>query len=297
MSTILSIFNPTFFMFLAFVVIIVALLIFYYENKMREQNHKISSMLSLVSSLAEEINIVKIHLNHINVINGGGFNGPQINEDPIFMRDNQNNIPFSENNILGENLIEVSDDDEDDVDDDNVEDDDDDSGHDDDDDDTGDDHDNEDIFDNDIKILKLNNINFEDMTNLNDNEMEDFYDDNDNDDDNDDNDDDDDDDDEIIEIDDNAYDNDDEYIDKHLDVDIDNNEVNNELYSTSQDENIDVTKNINLSHNLEGTKSVEVIDYKKLSMNQLRSIVLDKGLVSDSSKMKKNELLKLLQVE
>ena len=32
-------------------------------------------------------------------------------------------------------------------------------------------------------------------------------------------------------------------------------------------------------------------------MNKLKSIVLEKGLVSDSSKLKKQDLLKLLNVE
>ena len=57
-------------------------------------------------------------------------------------------------------------------------------------------------------------------------------------------------------------------------------------------------KSINIS-NLEEqvekkNKNIEVIDYKKLSLNKLKSIVLEKGLVTDSSKLKKHELLKLL---
>jgi hypothetical protein len=39
------------------------------------------------------------------------------------------------------------------------------------------------------------------------------------------------------------------------------------------------------------------LDYKKLSLPKLRSIVSEKGLVSDASKLKKNELLKLLDSE
>jgi hypothetical protein len=44
-------------------------------------------------------------------------------------------------------------------------------------------------------------------------------------------------------------------------------------------------------------KNVEVIDYKKLSLNKLKSVVLDKGLATDTSKLKKSELLKLLGIE
>ena len=36
-------------------------------------------------------------------------------------------------------------------------------------------------------------------------------------------------------------------------------------------------------------------DYKKLPLNKLREIILEKGLVPDSSKLKKNEILKLLE--
>jgi hypothetical protein len=39
------------------------------------------------------------------------------------------------------------------------------------------------------------------------------------------------------------------------------------------------------------------IDYKKLPLPKLRSIVTDKGLVDDASKLKKQELLKLLEDE
>ena len=35
-------------------------------------------------------------------------------------------------------------------------------------------------------------------------------------------------------------------------------------------------------------------DYKKLSLNKLRETVVSKGLIPDASKLKKNELLKLL---
>ena len=56
MPSLTDLFNPTFLMFLGILVLVVALLVVYFETKFREQNHKISSMLSLVSSLAEEVN-------------------------------------------------------------------------------------------------------------------------------------------------------------------------------------------------------------------------------------------------
>jgi hypothetical protein len=56
-------------------------------------------------------------------------------------------------------------------------------------------------------------------------------------------------------------------------------------------EKIQKTINVNLEeHN-------ENVDYKKTPLPKLRSIVEEKGLVKDASKLKKNELLKLLEVE
>ena len=46
----------------------------YFENRMREQNHKIASMLSLVSTLAEDMNNVKMGFNHL-ATGGSGFSG------------------------------------------------------------------------------------------------------------------------------------------------------------------------------------------------------------------------------
>jgi hypothetical protein len=51
------------------------------------------------------------------------------------------------------------------------------------------------------------------------------------------------------------------------------------------------TININLEEHAES------IDYKKVTLAKLRSIVAEKGLTNDASKLKKNELLKLLGVE
>ena len=55
-------------------------------------------------------------------------------------------------------------------------------------------------------------------------------------------------------------------------------------------------KTINIS-NLEEFKNFDGVDYKKMTLNKLRSVVIEKELVADSSKLKKNELLKLLGVE
>ena len=67
MSFFFDIFNPSFFIFLGLLMLFLACLILYFESKWREQNHKISSMVSLVSSLAEEVNHTKLVLSTISM--------------------------------------------------------------------------------------------------------------------------------------------------------------------------------------------------------------------------------------
>ena len=131
MASFIDIFNPSFFMFLGVVVLVAALLIVYFESKMREQDHKISSMFSLVTAITDELNSVKM----IALSGGGGGgglrpnyiipdDGPKLEESmPIIEIRNDESIT----------LIEVSDDEcddeeEDEAEDEEEEDDDEDSG-------------------------------------------------------------------------------------------------------------------------------------------------------------------------
>jgi hypothetical protein len=49
-------FNYTFFIYLGILLLIGAVLVVYYESKQREQNHRMQTMFSLVSTLAQELN-------------------------------------------------------------------------------------------------------------------------------------------------------------------------------------------------------------------------------------------------
>jgi|Laugresu1bdmlbdd_1035124.scaffolds.fasta_scaffold06389_3 hypothetical protein len=68
------------------------------------------------------------------------------------------------------------------------------------------------------------------------------------------------------------------------------------------DDNNDFLNNISIKELGTGNVHLEEMDdvhlhkteYKKMSLNKLRELVVNKGLVVDSSKLKKNELLKLL---
>jgi hypothetical protein len=298
MSFLSDILNPTLLIFLGITLLIIALLIVYFESKMREQNHKIASMLSLVSSLAEETNGMKFHLNHM-IMNG-------LQSQNISSADN--NLPFQENKYLEETLIHVSDDDEDDDDDDEEDDDEDDEDDEDEDDDEHDEDDDDDedededdcelhnihnitineLNDNDIKVLNLDNLH--DSNNKNKGIDHDEVEDNTDEEDEDEEDEEDEDEDEDLED-----------IDFNQLSENDDDNDNDNDNSNEQTNTINTLKSINIL-NLEEdqeskNKSLEVIDYKKLSISKLKSIVLEKGIVTDSSKLKKQDLLKLLNSE
>lgn len=267
--------SPTFFMCLGIVLLAIALLVVYFENKMREQNHKISSMLSLVSTLAEDMNGFKIGLNHLAINSMGGervYGHPeQLDElNTAFISNNDHKITVSddENNCHNDSdseLESVSDDD------DSVSDDDDDSVSD------------------DVKVLKLN-LNKDDS----------------------------DDDDNASEIMD--FDGENEDLEDLEDLDDTNSETSNtnsefvaEALDLNYEENLEKQpgeqnntdehvenistsdlKKINIT--LEETNS-ESLDYKKLPLPKLRNIAAERGLTLDTSKLKKHELLKLLECE
>lgn len=253
MSVLSEIFSPSFFMILAVVFILLALLIIYFESKMREQNHKIASMLSLVSSLAEEINVLRF--NFITFASNNNLN--------ITKSSPENN----ENEQLENNLISVSDDEDDDSDDEENGDDDDDEDSDDEEEENETKNDNEKnelnevIEIGDIKVLKINMESYEKEI-----PMEDLEEEND-----------------LAEFD----------VESVSDLEINNHlEEDNTIMETNAFD----LKSISIS-NLEETKQDEnFIDYKKISLQKLRTIVSEKGLISDSSKLKKHELLALLGV-
>ena len=146
MFGIMDIFTPSFFILLAILFLLIALLVVYIETKWREQNHKISSMLSLVSSLAEEMNVLRFNLHQTTNVNSDSES--LYNKNITMTYQSQNN-----------HLIPVSDDDEDDEEDQDNKDDDDEQNGDDDDDDDDDDQDDDvdnDDDDNKTTIFKLN---------------------------------------------------------------------------------------------------------------------------------------------
>ena len=270
-----DIFTTPFLICLGICLLLLGLLGMYFTQKIMEQNHKITSMFELVSTMAEEMNAIRANI----MI-------PQF--QPQF---NMVSTPIGGQS---ESLIPVSDDEDD-------EDDDDDDDEDDEDDDEEDEEDEEE------DVLKIKSINFNNLEssafNIN-NEVEnleelqildeeDDYDD----------DDDDDDDEEEDDNDENSNINITEelnLVDSELEefTNLDFEKVANgenapDAHLESKPEDLSFLKTINLE-SLEEPKSFQVVDYKKLSLAKLKSLVVEKGLVTDSTKMKKNELLNLL---
>jgi len=311
MLSLAELFNPTFFLFLGILVLVVALMVLYFESKMRDQNHKIASMLSLVSTLAEDMNIVKMGLNHVAMTQGGGSH-------------TQGETPLERNNhkVVQKNthLITVSDD-EDDSDDDAEDDEEESVSDDDSDDESGSDEEsvedaepyenivfksksydynsdgiiyNNDFNDfNNVKILKLNIFNADEphskieeidenslsdeIDNLGDENMDELEESS------------------LSELPDDSDDSDD-----LAEIDSDNKNVADEepvLGNTSLNLSSNDFKRISI--NLGEDVETEHIDYKKLQLPKLRSIAVEKGLTtnSEAAKLKKQDLLKMLETE
>jgi hypothetical protein len=278
-----DLFNPSFLMFLGILVLVVALLVVYFESKMRDQNHKIASMLSLVSTLAEDMNGVKMGLNHLAMTRVGGGMMPPLEQNI--------NIPFHSNQ---ENkLIEVSDDDDDEES--EFEDEESESEIGSDDDDEDEDADSESV--NHVKILKINvnneendideteNLDLEETVSFGDFEPEDELSE-----------------DELLE--DELQELSEDYTEEILNLQYDEHTHKEEKLNIEYDETTEETKIISSSDlkkiniNLEESQT-ETLDFKKLQLNKLRSIVVEKNLCSnsDAAKLKKQDLLKLLGSE
>ena len=239
--------TPTFLVTIGTIFLCLALLVVYFESKSREQNHKINSMLSLVSTLADELNNYKIGLNNLTMMVGGGRP----------MNPNKNYNDKSSGKLIhvsdDEPLENDEEDDEDseeeeagDEDSDDEEDGEDDDGED-------DDEDGEDSDDD----KSINNIDEIEMIDL---ENTDEF---------------------------NAQ-----------------NKTNNPFASKDEIKKVDleclpsveivgVSKKIHLS--LEGNGMAETLDFKKLPVAKLRELASAKNVSAEINKLKKSELIELLE--
>ena len=300
-------FTPSFFIVLALIILLSACIVAYVEYKIREQNNTIVTTLRMVSALAEDVNQVKMGLNHLAIRGGQGFPHPNVSVDEFL---GVSKLPPSNNK-----LIEVSDDgsvsnhddssssddddyevdDIDDVDDDNCtkadgfsndnDDDDCDDDEDDDEDDDNDCHDDDDDCDDDeddcdkddykknIKI-NINVLGKEFQNKISDNDLELI---------------------ELIEEEPPCTNTNIKDID---DLDPGMNTLNDIDIDVVNNVNTVNLKNITIDLEKENGIAFNKMDYHKLTLPKLKTIALEKGLASSDNiaKMKKVELLKLLEI-
>lgn len=259
-----EIFSTSFLFSIAIIIILVGGLFAYFNHRFSEQNHKMQSMLGLVSTMAEEMQYFRSKLNsRPNDNNHNETHDIQI-------------IP----NFLGEikrqnepGLIEVSDDELDDDDDDDSEVEDDDSEVED---------DESDLEDDDLEVEDDDDSDSESESDDEDNRK-------------------------IINIDLGINNND--IVIESEDINNGSNIEDNDMEINKIDINndLDFIENANLEDIDMSLKSISIddinasfsankskVDYKKMSLNKLREVVVEKGLIVDASKLKKNDLLKML---
>jgi hypothetical protein len=245
---------------LGITLLLVGVVGFFFVQRLQEQNHKITSMFGLVTTMAEEMNFIRGRLQMMSY------------QGPMTQQSGQN---FENQELFEENLIPVSDDENDDE---ELDDDDDDDEDEDDDDDDEDDEENEEPM-----VIELSHdpnggvkvINFADLLNSveeleeNDNNSEELGDL-----------------DELDDVEDLEEDNDDSE---------QNGSDDSELKQLNTSD-LEFIKSIDIS-NLEESGDKNNIDYKKMSLNKLKEIAVAKGLVTENSKATKNAILKLLGSE
>jgi hypothetical protein len=243
-----EILSTSFLFSIAIIIILVGGLFAYFNHRFSEQNHKISSMLALVSTMAEEMQFFRSKLRN----NTQEKCNDAIHIVPQFLGGNMN----SEDS----NLIEVSDDEGNDDSDSEVDEDEDSDSESDSEIDEDSDSDADSDSDENIKNISIdlgNEIDIDldiDLSNRNTktiNLSEDI-----------------------------------------TSFDIPSNTLENidlqsiELTNSSNDDNDNDNDNDNTNKNK--------VEYKKMSLNKLREIIVEKGLVVDATKLKKNDILKIL---
>ena len=294
----ISDFISTSFLFsIAIIVILIGGIFAYVSYRMSEQDHKLSSMLGLVSTMADEIqglkNTIVVPNNHHQ------HQHQQYNEN---YEDDDEEVGLTKHSLGGNpKLIHVSDDEEtssesetdadesesDESESDDLEEDDesvDSEAEDSDADDLENNNDNinlnNDILDNDINILDL-----EDMANEITEEAEETNT-------------------EFIDL-----------VDVNESTDVAINDIKSIHLAEPINMHLDELSAVEINHDLK-TISISMtdigmnindfgddsnkhksLDYKKMSLNKLREVVVEKGIIPDASKLKKNELLKLLGEE
>ena len=268
-----DLFSTSFLFSIALIIILIGGIFAYVSYRMSEQDHKLTSMVNLVSILAQDLQFVKSKLVTFENTNN-----------------NNHNLQYSSDIMGGQNssdLISVSDEEDDEDDDYSEESDDNDnitiddsSCCSDDDDDCGE------VFDESQEQIKLLNLTLANEDIYNDSPIEELVCD-------------------FKPTDSELYSNEDiKTIHIEAPLTFEETEIKMSLESEHNDTQEDINFVTNNGFNLKNTSIIDLgeaedvhaskSEYKKMSLNKLREVVVNKGVVADASKLKKNEILKLL---
>ena len=269
MSSLTPILSIPFLLSLGISLILIGFVGVFFYQKITEQNHKISSMVDLISTMAEEMNYIRSRVQSGGAVNTLPSNPvaqqvPLINSQPV-----QDLINVSDNEDESDSEDEESDD----------------ESHADDDDESDDDSESDEEEEENVRVINISDSllhsieasgEVEEIPSENNDDMNDSEDD----------------DDDLDEDDKSSVSSQEEVKVEVVKL----NEVMEEPQEFEPESLLDIDATLLKSIHMTFPTS-ENIDYKKLSLNKLRQIVSDKNLSSDSSKLKKPDLLKLLGVE
>ena len=255
-----DIFSPSNIFVLGISALLIGLITYYLSQKITTQNHKINSMFELVNTMAQEISSIR---------SSKGGSGSGLESMAGFMQQCgglntcvSTQMPFSHPVQMNRGLIVIEEDEEEDASDDEEEDasdDEDENASEDEDEDSSEDEDEDE--DKSVGLdIDLEHLNFEEEASV------------------------------IKTI----------HIGEANDLEpdsLDNLEQLNEISINKGGDKGGDLKTIHLDDIDGGDKNIDILDYKKLSLNRLRSIVTEKGIVTDATKLKKPDILKLLEVE
>jgi hypothetical protein len=250
---------------LGITLVVIGLVGVYFMYKFQEQNHKISSMFGLVTTMAEEMNFMRSKLQQLS------YQGPTVAQST------------SQHNLESEHLklIPVSDNEAD-------------SESEESEDESYVDSDSESESEpEELEMLNADSINFVELANESNNvkvinfaELLNETDKNDNNDNS-----------EIEDLDDSQELNNDDETDSDSNNEIEEEEIVGNSDVLVQKNNLDFIKTIDISNLAESNETNDSIDYKKMSLNKLKSVAVSKGLLQENSKATKNAILKLLGSE
>ena len=261
-----DILSTSFLFSIAIIIILIGGVFAYVSYRMGEQDHKLNSMIGLVSTMAEESQFFRSKLNMLQ---------QKLSTKDLPVVDQ---VQYASQMMVGgqDELINVSDDEEDDSDDDS----------DDLEDDESEDLEDEDLEDKDLEDKDLEEGRGEYIKRLNltsaidESPVKISY--------------------EEIDEDNNSFKETNNLVfDDIADFEATLEEADIQLLAEDTKDDDNFLKNVSITGLDNGILSLEEIvsnknDYKKMSLNKLREVVVSKGFTSDASHLKKNQILKLL---